>query len=82
MLPSLRRKRCRFFLNAYGIEPRPLRCKGDDDPFCRDGLRPAGVDGELGRLMNTVGLVGRVIPIAAVLGVNRWSRSRTAATTF
>jgi len=60
-------------LNACEIEPRPWRCNGNDDAFCRDELRPAGVNGEPGRLMITVGLVGRAIPIAAVLVVDRWS---------
>jgi len=40
-----------------------------------------GSYGELGRLMITVSLVGLVIPIATVLLVNRWSRSRFAETT-
>jgi len=37
-----------------------------------------GSYGELGSLMITVSLVGLVVPIAAVLIVNRWSRPRTA----
>jgi len=38
-----------------------------------------GSYGELGRLMIAVNLIGLIIPIATVLLVNRWSRSRSAS---
>jgi MFS family permease len=41
-----------------------------------------GSYGELGRLLICVSLIGLVIPIVTVLIVNRWSRPRSAETTY